>query len=76
MYASCVKNATKTKISLRAYPLAGLSLSTLNNAFFKFVALSHVLENELKLNPLKSRLIRGFLACPKGFEPSTLRVGV
>ena len=30
---SCVKNATKTKVDLRAYSLAGLSLSTLNNAF-------------------------------------------
>ena len=74
--ALCVKNATKTKIDLRAHCLAGLSSSALNNAFFGFVALSHVLENELKWNPLKSRLIRGFLACPKGFEPSTLRVGV
>ena len=73
---SCVKNATKIKIGLRAYPLAGLSLSTLNNAFYGFVALSHVLKNELKLNPLKSRLIRGCLACLGGFEPLTFGVGV
>ena len=46
--ALCVKNATKTKIGLRAYCLAGLPFSPLNNAFFGFVALSHVLENELK----------------------------
>jgi hypothetical protein len=38
--------------------------------------LSHVLKNELKLNPLKSRLIRGFLACLGGFEPLTIGVGV
>ncbi len=31
---SCVKNATKIKIDLRAHHLAGLSQSTLNNAFF------------------------------------------
>jgi hypothetical protein len=54
----CVKNATKTKIGLRAHPLAGLFLSTLNIAFREFVALSHVLKNELKWNPLKSRLFR------------------
>ena len=72
----CVKNATKTKIDLRVYPLVGLSLSALNNAFFEFVALSHVLKNELKQNPLKSRLIRGFLACPTRFERATYRVGV
>ena len=74
--ALCVKNATKTKIGLRAYCLAGLPFSPLNNAFFGFVALSHVLKNELKLNPLKSRLIRGFLACPGGFEPLAFGVGV
>ena len=74
--ALCVKNATKTKIDLRAHSLAGLSLSTLNNAFCEFVALSHVLENELKWNPLKSRLIRGFLACLGGFEPLAFGVGV
>ena len=72
----CVKNATKIKIGLRAYPLAGLSFSSLNNAFYGFVALSHVLKNELKFNPLKSCLIRGFLACLGGFEPLTFGVGV
>ena len=45
---SCVKNATKTKIDLRDHPLAGLSLSTPNNAFSRSVALSHVLDNGLK----------------------------
>ena len=61
---------------LRAYILAGLYLSPLNNAFLRFVALSHVLKNELKLNPLKSCLIRGFLACLGGFEPLAFGVGV
>lgn len=74
--ASCVKNATKTKKDLRTHLLAGLSLSVPDNAFLESVALSHVLKNELKWNPLKSRLIRGFWVYPKGFELSTLRVGV
>ena len=74
--SQCVKNAIKTKIDLRLFLLAGLSLSTLNNAFHEFVALSHKLKNELKLNPLKSRLIRGFLACLGGFEPLAFGVGV
>ena len=48
----------------------------MNNSFHEFVALSHVSENELKWNPLKSRLIRGFLACLGGFEPLAFGVGV
>ena len=76
IYATCVKNASKIKIGLQAHLLAGLSLFTLNNVFFGFVALSHELQNELKSNPLKSRLIRGFLACPGGFEPLAFGVGV
>ena len=72
----CVKNATKIKIGLRAHTLAGLSISTPNNAFYEFVALSHKFKNELKWNPLKSRLIRGFLACLGGFEPLAFGVGV
>jgi len=47
------QNATKTQKDLRAHYFAGLSISTLNNAFSKFVALLHVLKNEPKLNPLK-----------------------
>ena len=35
-------------IGLRNLPLAGLSLTNVNNAFLGFVALSHVLKNELK----------------------------
>ena len=73
---SCVKNATKTKTGLRANPLADPFHSTLSSAFYGFVALSHVLKNELKTNPLKSRLIRGFLACLGGFEPLAFGVGV
>ena len=72
--ALCVKNATKTKIGLRAYCLAGLPFSPLNNAFFGFVALSHVLKNELKSNPLKSRLIRGVFGVPeriRTFDPQS-----
>jgi len=71
----CVKNATKTKIDLLAHRLAGFSLFALNNAFYEFVALSHELQNEQKWNPLKSRLIRGFLARPTRFERAAYRVG-
>ena len=74
--ALCVKNATKIKIGLRVHSLAGLFLSAPNNAFYGFVALSHVLKNEIKRDPLKSRLIRGFLACLGGFEPLAFGVGV
>ena len=71
----CVKNATKNKIDLRDHLLEGLFLYVPNSAYLEFVALSHKFKNELKLNPLKSRLIRGFLACLGGFEPLAFGVG-
>jgi hypothetical protein len=72
----CVKNATKNKIDLRDHLLEGLFLYVPNNAFLVFVALLHGLQNGLKLNPLKSRLFRGLLACLGGFEPLAFGVGV
>ena len=64
----CVKNATKTKIDLRAHCLAGLSSSAPNNAFSGFVAfLSHFPTHFQHIKTEKPTIYTVFSTVNRGF---------
>lgn len=65
----------KTKNDLYESLRVGRLQLPLNNAFFGFVALLHEIEKWTKVNPLRSRLIRGFWRAIDNIDISVLGGG-